>query len=74
MNLVQVYGQLVSKPALCQNNEGSVALITALLDAGMDNSESILSSHNFFKLEVLTLLQSKAAKERHNRKACLTSQ
>jgi hypothetical protein len=41
MNLLQVYGQPVSKPALCRNNEGSVALITPLLDAGMDDSESI---------------------------------
>ncbi len=69
MNLLQVDGQPVSKPALCRNNESSVALITALLDAGMDDFEAILSSDNFFKLEVLTLLQSKPAKERHNGKS-----
>ncbi len=67
MNLLQVDGQPVSKFAICRNNESSVALITALLDSGMDDSEAILSSDFFLKLKVLTLLQSKPAKERHNR-------
>ncbi len=63
---MQVDRQPVSKPALCRNNERSLELITALLDAAVDDFEAILSSDDFFKLEVLALLQWKAPKEGHN--------